>query len=458
MRTGMSSGALFRCRVVMQVRGMAETGGQLQQAMSAFNAGRKAEARALLEQVVQQDESHESAWLYLSAVVDTLEEQQICLENVLILNPGNDKARKGLEAVKRKLAAQGKASPGPAAPPTGVGFGGPSRGEPTAPAQGIDDPFAWLNDVSATPAARPPAPAPEPGYDPSAPATSVDWGRSDRPAAHGSGRDVEQLSSQEYDDWVQGLNLGNSADAPVPPDTGLPRAAPFIMDDSEAPYGETSYMIEEEPPAAGRSFGADQSNRFGGDPFGGPSSPAPFSGEPAADELPADDSFDSFPAFSGQDTGFGASQPAAFDTGSGPFEVDNAYTDDAAAADDSFGGPFALDSEPSAPSASAGTQARFGAPPEAELAFDFDDDAEGNVEEDTAWMDRLQPASARPAAPALATAHPAASTFTAADYFRVIPGEIEAVEGGITPRSLLLIGAIVILALLNVVSFAALLL
>ncbi len=43
------------------------------------------------------------AWLWLSGVVETDEECQICLENVLVINPENISARRGLESLARKV-------------------------------------------------------------------------------------------------------------------------------------------------------------------------------------------------------------------------------------------------------------------------------------------------------------------------------------------------------------------
>jgi hypothetical protein len=55
------------------------------------------EARALLEKAIELDEMNEDAWLWLSAVVTTPEEQRTCLENVLVINPENKNARQGLQ-------------------------------------------------------------------------------------------------------------------------------------------------------------------------------------------------------------------------------------------------------------------------------------------------------------------------------------------------------------------------
>jgi hypothetical protein len=64
----------------------------------AAKAGRKAEARRLLETVLDADQRNEQAWLWMSGVVDSDEERIVCLENVLTINPNNQAARKGLVA------------------------------------------------------------------------------------------------------------------------------------------------------------------------------------------------------------------------------------------------------------------------------------------------------------------------------------------------------------------------
>lgn len=67
--------------------------------VDAYRAGNKAEARTLLERAIELDGYNETAWLWLSAVVDTPEEQQTCLENVLVINPVNERARQGLKSL-----------------------------------------------------------------------------------------------------------------------------------------------------------------------------------------------------------------------------------------------------------------------------------------------------------------------------------------------------------------------
>jgi hypothetical protein len=73
----------------------------LAHAIAALKAGKKVEARRLLEGILAADRYNENAWLWMSGVVDTDAERVICLENVLTLNPYNERARKGLEQLGR---------------------------------------------------------------------------------------------------------------------------------------------------------------------------------------------------------------------------------------------------------------------------------------------------------------------------------------------------------------------
>jgi hypothetical protein len=72
----------------------------LDDAINAIRAGNREEGRQILEEVLETDESNEDVWLWLSSVVDTDEDREICLENVLALNPDNVVAQKGLEALR----------------------------------------------------------------------------------------------------------------------------------------------------------------------------------------------------------------------------------------------------------------------------------------------------------------------------------------------------------------------
>ena len=68
----------------------------LRQGIAAAKAGRPQEARQALLHVTELDEQNEQAWLWLSGVVDSLEDRRVCLENVLVINPDNTYAQAGM--------------------------------------------------------------------------------------------------------------------------------------------------------------------------------------------------------------------------------------------------------------------------------------------------------------------------------------------------------------------------
>jgi membrane protease YdiL (CAAX protease family) len=71
----------------------------LQQAATALEAGRRAEARRLLKEVVQADPRSERGWLWLAEAVDADEERRFCLKQVLSINRRNALARRRLETL-----------------------------------------------------------------------------------------------------------------------------------------------------------------------------------------------------------------------------------------------------------------------------------------------------------------------------------------------------------------------
>ncbi len=68
----------------------------LRAGITAVKKGDRVQGRELLEKVLAADERNEQAWLWMSGAVDSAEERQICLENVLAINPDNALAKKGL--------------------------------------------------------------------------------------------------------------------------------------------------------------------------------------------------------------------------------------------------------------------------------------------------------------------------------------------------------------------------
>jgi|MudIll2142460700_1097286.scaffolds.fasta_scaffold375455_1 Flp pilus assembly protein TadD len=87
---------------------MPDTTELLQKGIALAKAGRREEARNILLQVVEQDEQNESAWLWISGVVDTDDDKAIALENVLTLNPNNEWAKRGLQLMGRPLPGESK--------------------------------------------------------------------------------------------------------------------------------------------------------------------------------------------------------------------------------------------------------------------------------------------------------------------------------------------------------------
>ncbi len=72
----------------------------LDDAINTIRSGNREEGRRILEEILETDEGNEEVWLWLSSVVDTDEDREICLENVLALNPDNVVAQRGLEALR----------------------------------------------------------------------------------------------------------------------------------------------------------------------------------------------------------------------------------------------------------------------------------------------------------------------------------------------------------------------
>lgn len=91
----------------------------LRQGIDAARAGNNADARALLERVVQQDQRNERAWFWLAAVVDNVEQKRICLGNVLTINPNNTRAKNLIDALQ--AIAEGRPVPGFTPGETGMG-------------------------------------------------------------------------------------------------------------------------------------------------------------------------------------------------------------------------------------------------------------------------------------------------------------------------------------------------
>lgn len=136
----------------------------VREGIKAYRAGKKAEARALLEKAVELDQFNEQGWLWLSAIVETPEEQRTCLENVLFINPNNTSAKQGLQMLS---------GGGPkAAPP-------PTTDKPTTTSVEWDEPPTATSSPSAAPRGK-------------------------------------ETSAVEYDNWVAGLGLAKGSEEQKP--------------------------------------------------------------------------------------------------------------------------------------------------------------------------------------------------------------------------------------------------
>jgi hypothetical protein len=175
----------------------------VREGIRAYRAGNKSEARALLMKAVELDEYNEQAWLWLSATVETPEEQRTCLENVLVINPNNERARNGIQM----LAAQtGGNTPVPKTASNNPAFGAaPPRPASSAPAADDDEmPSSLEWDMPAT----------------------------ETSSASSSFRPPNEPTKQEYDDWVSSLNLGGQAEPEAQEGLSAFTMTPFTDDDN----------------------------------------------------------------------------------------------------------------------------------------------------------------------------------------------------------------------------------
>jgi hypothetical protein len=78
--------------------------------IQAIKEGRKRDARALLEQVVEEDDSNWKGWLCLSLTQDDPDEERACLDKVLAIQPGNEPALEQLEKLEGLQAEPDKTS------------------------------------------------------------------------------------------------------------------------------------------------------------------------------------------------------------------------------------------------------------------------------------------------------------------------------------------------------------
>jgi hypothetical protein len=215
--------------------------GMVREGLNAYRGGKKEEARALLLRAVEIDQYNEEAWLWLSATVDTPEEQRTCLENVLTINPNNERAKQGLDMLSKK---------GGAAPPSA----GPTPS---------DEDVLASTMISSSGDEIP---------------SSIEWGGDALPAApvtttssSSSYHHVSEPSAQEYDSWVANLGLGTNSSESDPSLTPAP-----------SPSFSTAFVDDED------LFGLEGAALFGGESETPPApsiATPPPTGKPSADKV-----------------------------------------------------------------------------------------------------------------------------------------------------------------------------
>ena len=78
----------------------------LREGIEAARSGDKVTARARFEAALELDENNEKAWYWLTSVVETDEERRVCLNNVLFINPNNERARAMLDKLEARYQKQ----------------------------------------------------------------------------------------------------------------------------------------------------------------------------------------------------------------------------------------------------------------------------------------------------------------------------------------------------------------
>jgi len=85
-----------------RVKGQIES--LLERGIEAARVDENKRARDFFLHIIELDQRNERAWLWLSSVVETPVDREICLENVLLINPDNTYAAMGLRHLRQKLS------------------------------------------------------------------------------------------------------------------------------------------------------------------------------------------------------------------------------------------------------------------------------------------------------------------------------------------------------------------
>lgn len=76
---------------------------ELKQAVKLIKSGQKEAGKEILLQILSEDERNDTAWLWMSATVDTDELRLECLDEALRINPNNETAKRGHQKLTQRL-------------------------------------------------------------------------------------------------------------------------------------------------------------------------------------------------------------------------------------------------------------------------------------------------------------------------------------------------------------------
>ncbi len=98
---------------------MTQIATDLQAGISAARAGKHEHARSSLLRVLKQEPRNETAWLWLSQVMPTLEQALRCIEHLLTINPQHRQAREARDVLNiRMILEEAAVTPTPVTPPS----------------------------------------------------------------------------------------------------------------------------------------------------------------------------------------------------------------------------------------------------------------------------------------------------------------------------------------------------
>lgn len=247
----------------------------LRAAADAANANKKADARALLERVLEIDQYNEQAWVELSKIVDDVEERRTCLENILVINPSSVYAKEMLNRLNA-----GTFSPPAAAPSTpafsvpeddlfsGIGFDTAAE-----PAGWSDEPDPWATATS----------SPSAIVDDYAPTIPEDWAANivKKPASPAISEAFETGAFSEFDEDL----FGAVPTATYTPTDPFESADPFDVGDYAAPSPAFQANVFDASVGAASGSADPFTTAFTSSDFMDDFDAAPFSGPALEDEF-----------------------------------------------------------------------------------------------------------------------------------------------------------------------------